>query len=57
MYPTNWPRCPMCGDYALDGHITCGKVQCEEGRQGDLNRPDDAGAGCPMEGGRDLLGD
>lgn len=27
-YPENWPRCPSCGDYALDGHITCGSADC-----------------------------
>jgi hypothetical protein len=32
-YPPNWPRCPSCGDYALDGHITCGRVECNEGEQ------------------------
>lgn len=29
-YPPNWPRCPHCGDHALDGHITCGRVGCRE---------------------------
>lgn len=33
MYPENWPKCPACGDFALDGHITCGRVQCGEGAQ------------------------
>jgi hypothetical protein len=32
-YPLNWPQCPICDDYALDGHITCGRVQCDEGEQ------------------------
>lgn len=32
-YPTDWPRCPCCGDFALDGHITCGRFQCNEGEQ------------------------
>jgi len=32
-YPPNWPRCPVCDDYALDGHITCGRVECNEGEQ------------------------
>lgn len=27
-YPANWPRCPNCGSYALDGHITCGDARC-----------------------------
>lgn len=31
LYPANWPRCPKCGDHALDGHITCGKAECREG--------------------------
>jgi len=35
MYPENWPRCPSCGDYAMDGHITCGRVQCGEAAQRD----------------------
>lgn len=30
-YPANWPRCVSCGDYALDGHLTCGRVECDEG--------------------------
>lgn len=25
--------CPVCGDVALDGHITCGRWQCNEGEQ------------------------
>ena len=29
-YPKDWPRCPRCGDYALDGHITCGQLECNE---------------------------
>ena len=32
MYPANWPRCVYCGDYAMDGHLTCGRVQCNEVR-------------------------
>jgi len=31
-FPDNWPRCPGCGDYALDGHITCGRAECNEGK-------------------------
>lgn len=31
IYPADWPRCPSCGAPALDGHITCGDVRCEEG--------------------------
>jgi hypothetical protein len=30
IYPSDWPRCPGCGDFALDGHITCGSVLCNE---------------------------
>jgi hypothetical protein len=29
-YPANWPQCPKCGEPALDGHITCGSVECNE---------------------------
>jgi hypothetical protein len=29
MYPPDWPRC-HCGDHALDGHLTCGRVECDE---------------------------
>ena len=31
LYPDDWPRCPGCGEPALDGHITCGDVRCGEG--------------------------
>jgi hypothetical protein len=27
---TDWPRCPNCGDYALDGQATCGRPWCEK---------------------------
>ncbi len=30
-YPEGWPRCPGCGQAALDGHITCGDARCGEG--------------------------
>lgn len=30
IYPDNWPRCPVCDDPALDGHITCGRWECDE---------------------------
>jgi len=33
MYPSDWPRCPVCDDFALDGHITCGRLQCNEQEQ------------------------
>ena len=32
-FPDNWPRCPVCGFPALDGHITCGSANCNEGEQ------------------------
>jgi hypothetical protein len=27
-YSPNWPKCPVCGDDALDGKLTCGRVAC-----------------------------
>ncbi len=30
MYPSNWPKCEGCGRPALDGHLTCGDVACDE---------------------------
>lgn len=36
-YPPGWPRCPQCDDYAMDGHITCGRVECSEGFWRDYN--------------------
>jgi hypothetical protein len=33
MYPPDWPRCPVCDEPALDGHITCGKAACNEAEQ------------------------
>lgn len=32
-YPSDWPKCPGCGEPALDGHITCGDVRCNEAGQ------------------------
>lgn len=32
-YPDNWPRCPGCGQPAIDGHITCGDARCGEGER------------------------
>lgn len=29
----DWPRCPACGNYALDESITCGRRQCDEAGQ------------------------
>jgi len=28
-YPADWPRC-ACGLPVLDGHVTCGKCECDE---------------------------
>ena len=28
-YPKDWPRC-HCGEPVLDGHVTCGRVECDE---------------------------
>lgn len=46
-YPADWPRCSACGDFALDGHITCGRVECDEGRQRDQR----AANYCGIDGG------
>jgi hypothetical protein len=27
MYPAGWPAC-RCGAPVLDGHLTCGRVEC-----------------------------
>lgn len=27
-YPLNWPKCPACGRPSLDGHKSCGRVEC-----------------------------
>lgn len=35
-YPPDWPRCVVCGDYALDGHLTCGRVSCDEAQAREL---------------------
>lgn len=32
LYPPGWPRCPSCGDHALDGHLTCGRIECGEAK-------------------------
>jgi hypothetical protein len=29
-YPVDWPRCMFCGNFALDGHLTCGRAECNE---------------------------
>ena len=28
MHSKDWPRCPNCGDYALEGQATCGRSLC-----------------------------
>jgi hypothetical protein len=28
-YPRDWPRC-ACGRPVLDGHLTCGRLTCDE---------------------------
>jgi uncharacterized membrane protein YvbJ len=30
MHAMDWPRCPNCGDYALDGRTSCGRAWCDE---------------------------
>ena len=35
MYPSNWPRCVSCDDFALDGHLTCGRAECDESKARD----------------------
>lgn len=34
MYPPGWPSC-ACGRPVLDGHVTCGHVECAEGEARD----------------------
>jgi len=29
-YPVKWPKCVFCDEFALDGHLTCGRHQCDE---------------------------
>jgi len=29
-YPPGWPNC-HCGRPVLDGHVTCGRAECNEG--------------------------
>jgi hypothetical protein len=29
-YPPDWPKC-HCGLPVMDGHLTCGKLECDEG--------------------------
>jgi hypothetical protein len=35
LYPPNWPRCPVCGEPAMDGHLPCGGVTYGEAEQRD----------------------
>ena len=35
MYPPNWPRCVRCDDFAMDGHLTCGRAECDESKARD----------------------
>jgi hypothetical protein len=30
-HPPDWPKCVTCGNPALDGHRTCGLVECHDG--------------------------
>ncbi len=30
-YPLDWPKCPNCDLPAMDGHVTCGRAECDEG--------------------------
>jgi hypothetical protein len=48
IYPKDWPRCPSCGDFALDGHITCGRLQCKEGDE--RQNEQDKAAFSPLDG-------
>lgn len=34
-YPPNWPRC-ACGFPVLDGHLTCGRQECDEAKAREL---------------------
>jgi len=38
MYPENWPECPSCGEFALDGQVTCGSACCKEQLYRDIQR-------------------
>lgn len=44
MYPSDWPKCPSCGEPALDGHLTCGRIECDE--SGERERARDGRIGC-----------
>ncbi len=36
-YPPGWPRC-ACGFPVLDGHLTCGRQECNEAKARELAR-------------------
>ena len=36
LYPAGWPACVFCGEPVLDGHLTCGRVECNESAARDL---------------------
>ncbi len=36
-YPAGWPSC-TCGLPVLDGHLTCGKVECDESGAREVSR-------------------
>ncbi len=37
MYPSDWPKCRHCENYALDGKATCGNSTCCIKEQEDRN--------------------
>ncbi len=48
MYPKDWPRC-HCGDFVLDGHLTCGRLECDESRTRDERDLDETNRGIARE--------
>jgi len=36
-YPPDWPAC-LCGEPVLDGHVTCGRAECDEAAARDERR-------------------
>ena len=46
-YPNAWPLC-SCGRPVLDGHLTCGRIECDESgarwRAREMLRPEDVAA-------------
>lgn len=55
-YPCGWPLCVSCGDHALDGHLTCGRAECDEGgaRNGE-SAPSDAEIDANLERNHNIL--